>query len=137
MRRAAVLLSLTLCAVPAWAAQETVWISMPDAAAPGGTVKLEATLHRPEGSAPTPVVMFHHGSSGGPIPANYTETAKGLATMLNARGIALIAPMRSGRGKSEGPNNEEPSACTVDAAKTGLANATRAVDATIDRKSVV
>jgi dienelactone hydrolase len=133
MTRTPALLSLAMAlySLPACAGQETVWISMPDAAAPGGSIKLEATLHRPAGSAPTPVVVFHHGSSGGPIPANYTDPAKGLAAMLNARGIALLVPMRSGRGKSEGPNNEEPSACTVDAARAGLSNAAKAVDATM------
>lgn len=113
------------------ASGETVWISLKGGAQSDAPVRLEATLYKPMGIARAPVVVFHHGSSGGPIPANYTEKAANFATFLNARGIALLVPMRSGRGKSEGDNNEEPSACTIPAAKAGLANATAAVDATL------
>lgn len=109
---------------------ETVWIPMPaDAGAPA--IKLEATLYRAPGAGRAPVVMFHHGSSGGPIPATYTERAQGLAKFLNQRGVALIVPMRSGRGQSEGVDNEQPSECTVAATQAGLRNASAAVDATM------
>jgi dienelactone hydrolase len=110
---------------------EAIWIQLPNGGTASAAVKLEATLYRPAGSNRVPVVMFHHGSSGGPIPANYTEKAASFAAFLNARGIALLVPMRSGRGQSEGPNNEEPSPCTVGAATAGLANATLALDASL------
>ncbi|MEO7579760.1 MAG: dienelactone hydrolase family protein [Massilia sp.] len=110
---------------------ETVWIPLAGANPATPPVKLEATLYRPEGGGRAPVVVFNHGSSGGPIPANYTEKAPGLATFLNARGIALLVPMRSGRGQSEGVNNEEPSACTVSAARARMATATAALDASL------
>jgi dienelactone hydrolase len=122
-------LSAAVAAAPANA--ETVWIPLGGATASAPPIKLEATLYRPEGIGAAPVVVFNHGSSGGPIPANYTDKAEGLAKFLNARGIALLAPMRSGRGQSEGPNNEEPSACTVNAARAGMANATAALDASL------
>lgn len=131
----AVLLFLATLASSGYAAPpanaETVWISLPSDGVAGAGIKLEATLYKPAGITPAPVVMFHHGSSGGPIPANYTEKAANFAAFLNARGVALLVPMRSGRGKSEGPNNEEPSPCTVDAAAAGIANATIAVDASL------
>ncbi|MDR7296387.1 dienelactone hydrolase [Pelomonas aquatica] len=120
----------TLCATASAQQAETVWIPMSaDAGAPA--VKLEATLYRTPNAGPVPVVMFHHGSSGGPIPANYTERAQGLAKFLNARGVALIVPMRAGRGQSEGVDNEQPSACTVAATQAGMRNASAAVDATL------
>ncbi|MDL2358237.1 MAG: dienelactone hydrolase family protein, partial [Pseudomonadota bacterium] len=108
---------------------ETVWIAMPEAglAAP---LRLEATLYKPTGAGRFPVVLFNHGSSGGPIPPTYTENPRALAGFLNERGIALIVPMRRGRGKSEGVNQEEPSACTVASARQGIAYAAGAVDAT-------
>ncbi len=111
---------------------ETVWIPMQDQGFLGAReIKLEATLYKPNGLGPFPVVLFSHGSSGGPIPASYTETAKAFATYLTSKGIALLIPMRRGRGKSEGSNDEEPSACTVVAAKEGIRYATASIDATL------
>ncbi|TXI96335.1 MAG: hypothetical protein E6Q34_01480 [Burkholderiaceae bacterium] len=95
-------------------------------------IKLEATLHKPDGDGPFPVVIFSHGSSGGPIPASYTEKAKLFAACLNRKGISLLIPMRPGRGLSEGSNKEEPSLCTVEAAKEGLAYASASTDAVMN-----
>lgn len=117
---------------PAWAqaVREIAWIPMSDQGAFGPReIRLEASLYRPAGPGPHPVVVFNHGSSGGPIPEIYTETAQVLAGFLNARGIALLAPMRRGRGNSQGVNREEPSACTVEAAQRGIVYAAGAVDA--------
>jgi len=112
---------------------ETVWIPMRDDGFFGPKeIKLEATLHKPSGPGPFPVIVFNHGSSGGPIPANYTETAKAFGAFLNAKGISLLIPMRRGRGKSEGSNKEEPSPCTVEAAKQGIRYASVALDAVFD-----
>lgn len=112
---------------------DTVWIPMREAGADGDrTIRLEATLYMPPGQGPFPVVIFHHGSSGGPIPPHSTEKARGLGEHLAARGIATLVPMRRGRGRSEGSNGEEPSACTPDAARRGLQYASEAVDATYD-----
>lgn len=125
------LLWVKLALIPLYAAAqqaETVWIPM-QISINASPIRLEATLYRPAGVTLAPVVMFHHGSSGGPIPPSYTEQAFGLAGFLNKRGIALLVPMRSGRGKSEGVNNEEPSACTVASTEAGVQNASAAVDA--------
>lgn len=117
----------------AQAQRELVWIPMLDQGTFGPRrIRLEASLYRPAGPGPHPVVVFNHGSSGGPIPQTHTETARTLAGFLNARGVALLAPMRRGRGNSQGSNKEEPSPCTVDAARRGIEYASGAVDATVD-----
>lgn len=108
----------------------TVWIPMGEKGASGERViRIEATLFKPSAVGPYPVLIFNHGSSGGPIPATYTENPKAFGAYLVSKGIALLVPMRRGRGKSEGSNNEEPSPCTVEAAKQGLRYASETVDA--------
>lgn len=127
-----ILLAVTILGGSAHAAHgvgQTVWIKLPSEG--GAAIELEATLYKPEAVGKAPVVVFHHGSSGGPIPAGYTEKAQGLASFLNQRGIGLLVPMRSGRGQSGGPNHEEPSACTVASTTSGLAHASKAVDAAV------
>lgn len=124
---------MTMSCVTAAQSMETVWIPLPSAQSHGrAPIQLEATIYRPKGPGPFPVVIFSHGSSGGPIPASYTETAKSFAAFLNERHIALVIPMRSGRGKSEGDNNEEPSRCTTQAASSGIDNASAALRATTE-----
>ena len=114
-------------------AGEAIWIPMHESGIFGRRdIQLEATLYKPAGAGPYPTVVFSHGSSGGPIPAHYTEKAAGLAAYLSGKGIALLVPMRRGRGQSQGRNAEEPSACTPEAARDGLDYATAALDATFD-----
>jgi len=114
----------------AQASGKTVWLPMVDEGFFGArNIKLEATLFRPPGDGPFPVVIFNHGSSGGPIPPGYTDQAAALGAFLVSKEIALIVPMRRGRGRSEGSNREEPSECTLEAAKKGLQYASGAVDA--------
>lgn len=96
------------------------------------TVQLEATVYKPDGAGPFPIVIFNHGSSGGPIPATYTEKAAAFGTYLVSKGIVLIVPMRRGRGQSEGINREEPSACNVESARQGIHYASEAVAAVYD-----
>ena len=108
----------------------TVWIPMKDKGLFGERlIRIEATLFKPLRSGPYPVMIFNHGSSGGPIPATYTENPKAIAAYLLSKDIALVVPMRRGRGKSEGSNKEEPSPCTVEAARMGLQYASQTVDA--------
>ena len=127
----ALLSLLGLAAANAQVAFETVWIPMKDVGSLGErNIKLEATLYKPPGKGQFPIVLFNHGSSGGPIPASYTENPKAFGAYLLDKGISQIVPLRRGRGKSEGDNLEEPSPCTLDAAKGGLKYAFAAVDAT-------
>lgn len=108
----------------------TVWIPVEDRGLFGDRIiHIEATLFKPPGAGPFPIAIFNHGSSGGPIPATHTENPKAFAAYLLSKQIALLVPMRRGRGKSEGSNNEEPSPCNVKAARQGLQYASEAVDA--------
>jgi dienelactone hydrolase len=112
---------------------ETVWVPMKESGWLGERmIRLEATLYKPEGAGPFPVMIFNHGSSGGPIPSTYTEKARGLGAYATSRGMALLIPMRRGRGQSEGANKEEPSPCTVEAARQGLRYASEALAAVYD-----
>lgn len=133
MKAGALWLVLAVLGSPHAAAQlagTTVWIPMQDRGFFGARViRLEATLFKPPGEGPFPAVIFNHGSSGGPIPPTYTENPKAFGAWLAAKNVALIVPMRRGRGKSEGSNKEEPSPCTVEAARQGLDYASEAVDA--------
>lgn len=110
---------------------ETVWIPM---AADGDSgdkeIRLEATLYLPAGDEPFPVVVYSHGSTaGGAIPRTQTEKPWGFAEYLNRRGIAMLAPMRRGRGQSGGAY-KEGYACTREAVEEGIDYAAASLDAT-------
>lgn len=124
------LLLFASTAAPAQVEGTTVWIPMKDKGLFGERfIRIEGTLFKPPGGGPYPVMIFNHGSSGGPIPAAYTENPKAFGAYLVSKGVALLVPMRRGRGKSEGSNKEEPSPCTVEAARQGVRYASEAVDA--------
>lgn len=112
---------------------ETVWIPMQDKGFFGSKeIKLEATLYKPTtGEGPFPVVIFNHGSTGpGAIPATQTENPSGFGRYLNEKSIALLIPMRRGRGKSEGSYTERYD-CSLYQSRNGIAYASEALDATI------
>ena len=114
-------------------AGETVWIPM-QASGSGDRdrVRLEATLYLPEGAGPFPVVVFNHGSTGpGVIPVEQTESPWGFAEYLNQKGIALIAPMRRGRGRSDG-RYKEGYRCSLKSVRKGVEYADASVAATFD-----
>ena len=112
---------------------DTVWIPMKDKGFFGSKdIRLEATLYKPTGEGPFPVVVFNHGSTGpGSIPATQTENPWGFGLYLNKKGIALLIPMRRGRGRSEG-NYTEPYDCSLNQSRYGIAYASAALDATFD-----
>ena len=133
---AALLASLCIVAAP--------FAGAVDSAAPTSTVRiplttvagqdpltLEATLHKPAGNGPFPVVLYSHGAAGDPRLYKVTVKVQDFADALASRGVAVLAVMRVGRGASDGVYEEEPSACTVDAARAGIASASRSVDASI------
>ena len=119
-------------AVPATAQVEgeTVWIRMQDKVLfVSREIRLEATLYKPKGIGPFPVVVFNHGSTGpGVIPASSTSNPRGYASYLLKQGIALIIPMRRGRGKSEGLYTE-PYDCSLNQAQWGIQYAMESLDA--------
>jgi dienelactone hydrolase len=120
-------------AMEAQVAKQTVWIPMEDKGLfSSQPIKLEATLYKPAGSGPFPVVIFNHGSTGpGAIPVSSTENPRGYATYLLKKGIALIIPMRRGRGKSEGAYNE-PYDCSQYQQERGIQYAIESLDAVYD-----
>lgn len=112
-------------------AAETHWIPMLDDVT-GEPIQLEATLYRPSGEGPFPLMVFNHGSTGnGMMPASMTEQPWGYGAYLNQRGIALLVPMRRGRGKSGGDYREDYR-CDQTAVDSGIAYAMVSLDAVAD-----
>lgn len=109
---------------------ETIWIPMQDRGIFSTTeIKLEATLHKPRGDGPFPVVVFSHGSTGPfAIPNTLTLNPYGFGQYLIDKGIALLSPMRRGRGKSEG-RYDEPYKCGFSQAEYGINYASASLDA--------
>lgn len=120
--------------VPATAAgvvtATTVRIPMTESGLPGKHVTLEATLYRPAGDGPHPVLLFNHGSTGnGRVAATTTMRPSRQAPFFVERGFAVLAPMRRGRGASEGAHAEHEGACEPGVLGPGLARAIEDVDA--------
>jgi dienelactone hydrolase len=75
----------------------------------GEQVKLATITYKPAGTGPFPVLIFHHGSTGGGTdPSVFAEPsdAKPLAEWFTSRGWAVVLPSRRGRGGSEGRYDE-------------------------------
>jgi dienelactone hydrolase len=109
-----------LAAAPA-AAQERGSASV---AIDGATVKLSTVTYRPTGDGPFPTLIFHHGSGSFERPYD----PKAVAQWFVARGWAVIAPSRRGRGGSEGVD-EEGSSCSEAEAAEGADRALADIDA--------
>ncbi|MCW8330138.1 dienelactone hydrolase family protein [Photobacterium sp. SDRW27] len=93
-------------------------------------IELEATIYKPKGDGPFPTVIFNHGSTGpNVVPEEYTINPWGFGQYLVDKNIALIVPMRRGRGKSEGSYSELYS-CNPDDITKGIAYAEKSLDAT-------
>jgi dienelactone hydrolase len=116
--------------VPGEVAGTTVRIPMAEPAAGGARLTLEATLYRPAGNGPYPVVLFNHGSTGGgTIAPSLTLRPSRQARFFVERGFAVLAPMRRGRGASDGAHQEYEATCDPDVLGAGLARAIDDVDA--------
>jgi dienelactone hydrolase len=98
---------------------------------PGGKrVTLEATLYRPAGDGPHAVLVFNHGSTGGgTVAPSTTMRPSRQAQFFVERGFAVLAPMRRGRGASDGVHAEYEGTCEPDVLGAGLARAIEDVDA--------
>lgn len=90
----------------------------------GTTVRLSTVTYKPTGDGPFPTLIFHHGSSQFECPYD----PKTIAQWFVARGWAVIAPSRRGRGGSGG-QDEEGAACEEAAAIAGADEALHDIEA--------
>jgi dienelactone hydrolase len=83
---------------------------VPLPSAEGGRItSLEIVIFKPDGKGPFPAIVFNHGSGGsGKDVARLKQTwiNEGLAQFFNERGWLVAFPQRSGRGRSDGVNDE-------------------------------
>ncbi|MEZ8307411.1 dienelactone hydrolase family protein [Vibrio splendidus] len=92
-------------------------------------IYLEATLYKPEGDGPFPTVIFNHGSTGGNKAfEKQTVNPWGFGEYLVNKNIALIIPMRRGRGNSAGGYKEQYT-CDPKGIKDGFDYALQSLDA--------
>jgi len=115
--------------VPGAVTGTTVRIPMTEPGPAGQRLTLEATLYRPAGDGPHAVVLFNHGSTGGTVPTSTTLRPSRQARFFVERGFAVQAPMRRGRGASEGEPAEAEGTCDPEVLGAGVARAIEDVDA--------
>jgi dienelactone hydrolase len=116
--------------VPGVVTGATVRIPMTEAGSGGQRTTLEATLYLPEAQGPHPVLLFNHGSTGGgTVAPSMTMRPSRQAQFFVERGFAVLAPMRRGRGASDGRPEEYEGTCAPDVLGAGLARAIEDVDA--------
>jgi len=108
----------------------TVRLPMMEPGPGGKRITLEATLYRPAGDGPHPVLVFNHGSTGGgAVATSTTMRSARQAQFFVERGFAVLAPMRRGRGASEGVPAEHEGTCDPEVLGNGMARAIEDVDA--------
>ena len=113
MAAALALLLLARCSIPGLRANELVQI--PDKDEYGEIFALQATVCRPAGSAPAPILVLNHGS---PVPGGSRGDIRPLACSSAAvrwfvdRGYLVVLPMRRGYGTSGGAWAEDPGPCS-------------------------
>src|SRR5262249_45726619 len=108
----------------------TVRIPMTESGPGSKRITLEATLYRPVGDGPHAVLLFNHGSTGGGnVALSTTMRPSRQAQFFVERGFAVLAPMRRGRGASDGAHAEYEGTCNQDVLGAGLARAIEDVDA--------
>jgi dienelactone hydrolase len=116
--------------VPGAVTGTTVRIPMAEPGAGGRRATLEAALYRPPGNGPHAVLLFNHGSTGGgTVAPSTTMRPSRQAQFFVERGFAVLAPMRRGRGASDGVTTESEGTCERDVLGAGLARAIEDVDA--------
>jgi dienelactone hydrolase len=116
--------------VPGVVTATTVRIPMAESDPGGQRVTLEAALYRPPGDGPHAVLLFNHGSTGGgTVAPSVTLRPSRQAQFFVERGFAVLAPMRRGRGASQGTSAEYEGTCDAEILGAGLARAIEDVDA--------
>ncbi|KVK84704.1 hypothetical protein WS91_04310 [Burkholderia sp. MSMB1498] len=91
-----------------------------------GAITLEATVFKPDGPGPFPLVVFNHGKNPGDLRAQPRSRPLSFAREFVRRGYAVVAPNREGFAGSGGAYAQE--GCDVE--RNGVAQA-RDVAATI------
>ncbi|MEJ0097461.1 MAG: alpha/beta fold hydrolase [Bauldia sp.] len=89
-------------------------------------LSMDATLFRPSGAGPFPLVVINHGSEEDfrARAAMAMPSFPALTAWFLARGYAVVVPERPGHGDTGGPYLEEQGACdNPDFAGSGLATA--------------
>jgi dienelactone hydrolase len=116
--------------VPGVVTGTTVRIPIGEPGSDGRRATLEAALYRPTGNGPHAVLLFNHGSTGGgTVAPSTTMRPSHQAQFFVERGFAVLAPMRRGRGASDGATTESEGTCERDVLGAGLAHAIEDVDA--------
>jgi dipeptidyl aminopeptidase/acylaminoacyl peptidase len=115
--------------VPGVVTGATIRIPMTEPGSGGKRIMLEATLYRPEAEGPHPVLLFNHGSTGGgTVAPSITIRPSRQAQFFVERGFAVLAPMRRGRGASDGASEEYEGTCALEVLSAGFARAIQDVD---------
>ncbi len=105
--------------VPGVVAGTTVRIPIPEGQN-GKSDTLEATLYLPAGDRPHAVLLFNHGSTGGgTVTPSITMRPSRQAQFFVERGFAVLAPMRRGRGTSDGAPQEYEGTCAPEVWASG------------------
>ena len=84
-----------------------------------GTITLEATIYKPDGQGPFPLVVFNHGKIEGDPRAQPRSRPLSFAREFVRRGYVVVAPNREGFADSGGAYRQE--GCDVQ--KNGMAQA--------------
>lgn len=84
-----------------------------------GTITLEATVYKPDGQGPFPLVVFNHGKIEGDPRAQPRSRPLSFAREFVRRGYVVVAPNREGFADSGGAYRQE--GCDVE--KNGIAQA--------------
>jgi pimeloyl-ACP methyl ester carboxylesterase len=102
----------------------------------GRELTLEGTLFRPSADGVVPLLVFNHGSTGrGRGSPTETLTYPEVARFFVERGIAVLVPMRRGRGASDGDYLERYD-CDTGTLSAGLDRAIEDMDAVMAFVSV-
>jgi dienelactone hydrolase len=118
--------------LPGVVAGTTVRIPILEPGPGGRRLSLEATLYRPADERPHAVLLFNHGSTGGgAVAPSVTIRPSRQARFFVERGFAVLAPMRRGRGASDGIPGEYEGTCDSSVLGAGLTRAIEDVDATM------
>ena len=100
-----------------------------------GTVTLEATIYKPDGKGPFPLVVFNHGKIEGDPRAQPRSRPLSFAREFVRRGYVVVAPNREGFAESGGTYRQE--GCDVEKNGTAQADDVKATIAYMSNQSYV